>query len=97
MAKFTDLPELEADFDSDGDVDGGDFLIWQRGESPNPLSSSDLDDWQANFGYVAGSITPASTTVPEPASIVLLLSAFACGLRRRRLTWTQPKWETSVQ
>ena len=32
------------------DVAGGDFLAWQRGESPYPLSSSDLAEWQAEFG-----------------------------------------------
>ena len=41
---------LVPDFDDDGDVDGNDFLAWQRGESPNPLSQSDLDNWQASFG-----------------------------------------------
>ncbi|MCA9235194.1 MAG: hypothetical protein KDA44_06970, partial [Planctomycetales bacterium] len=38
------------DFDEDGDVDGGDFLAWQRGNSPTPLSADDLAAWQANFG-----------------------------------------------
>ncbi|MCA9259886.1 MAG: hypothetical protein KDA61_11830, partial [Planctomycetales bacterium] len=37
------------DFDGDADVDGHDFLFWQRGLSPTPLSSADLGDWQANF------------------------------------------------
>lgn len=32
----------------DGDVDGRDFLVWQRGESP--ASAGDLADWQANYG-----------------------------------------------
>ena len=41
---------LPGDFDFDGDVDGHDFLKWQRGESPNPLSQSDLADWEANYG-----------------------------------------------
>ena len=38
------------DNDHDFDVDGFDFIKWQRGESPNPLSQSDLDDWEANYG-----------------------------------------------
>jgi len=38
------------DFNGDGIVDGLDFLKWQRGESPNPLSQSDLADWEANYG-----------------------------------------------
>lgn len=56
------------DFDDDGDVDGDDFLAWQRGESPNPSSAEDLATWKANYG------TPASplAVVPEPASTLLL-------------------------
>lgn len=41
---------LPGDFDGDGDSDGRDFLAWIRGNSPNPLSSSDLSNWQANYG-----------------------------------------------
>jgi T5SS/PEP-CTERM-associated repeat protein len=59
------------DFDGDGDVDGRDFLVWQRGNSPNPLSASDLADWQANYG--SGSLVAASSAVPEPGCIVLLV------------------------
>lgn len=62
---------LLADFDIDGDVDGADFLTWQRGESPNPLSQSDLADWEANYGTVAP-LTATSTTVPEPATGLML-------------------------
>jgi len=29
-------PPQPGDFDEDGDVDGGDFLLWQRGGSPSP-------------------------------------------------------------
>lgn len=41
---------LPGDFDNDGDVDGRDFLTWQRGGSPAPLSSADLASWQNNYG-----------------------------------------------
>jgi len=34
--------EPTADFNDDGVADGSDFLLWQRGESPNPLSQNDL-------------------------------------------------------
>ena len=35
---------------SDGDVDGRDFLIWQRNTSTAPASTGNLADWQANYG-----------------------------------------------
>jgi hypothetical protein len=57
------------DFDSDGDVDGRDFLAWQRGNSPTPLSASDLADWQGNYGFGA---LAATTAVPEPGCLALL-------------------------
>jgi len=60
------------DFDGDGDVDGHDFLLWQRGGSPNPLSQSDLADWEANYG-TASPIVATSTAVPEPCAGVMLL------------------------
>jgi hypothetical protein len=61
------------DFDGDGDVDGRDFLRWQRGQSPSPLSAGDLAQWKANYG--AGPLA-AITSVPEPSSVLLI----ACGL-----------------
>ncbi len=47
------VQSLSGDFDNDGDVDGRDFLAWQRGGSPSPLSSADLTTWQSNYGSVA--------------------------------------------
>jgi hypothetical protein len=75
---------LPGDFDNDGDVDGRDFLIWQRGGSPTALSASDLADWQSNYG--TGSLAAVTSAVPEPGTG---LFATACGLaflagRKRR-------------
>lgn len=70
------------DFDLDGDVDGRDFLAWQRGGSPTPLSTSDLADWQANFGTV-GPLLATSKTVPEPGGLWLLTTGLLAMLSRR--------------
>jgi hypothetical protein len=59
------------DFDGDGDVDGNDFLLWQRGGSPDPLSSGDLALWQSEFGNVLA--VPAVASVPEPSAAMLAL------------------------
>jgi hypothetical protein len=75
-------PLMPGDFDFDGDVDGRDFLVWQRGDSPDPLSVSDLADWQANYGTSAGTL--ASVTVPEPTGAVILLVAASVSLLRPR-------------
>lgn len=69
------------DFDGDGDVDGADFLAWQRGESPNPLSAADLAAWQTNYGATASTV--AVNAVPEPQTMLLLvLSLLGWGCRR---------------
>jgi hypothetical protein len=60
---------LGGDFNGSGATNGRDFLEWQRGNSPDPFSSGDLGDWQANYG--AGALTATNTAVPEPSSIIL--------------------------
>jgi hypothetical protein len=56
---------IPGDFDEDEDVDGRDFLVWQRNQSVG-----DLEDWQTNYG--AGALS-ASIAVPEPSAFVLVL------------------------
>ncbi len=64
---------LPGDFDEDTGIDGADFLLWQRGGSPTPLSASDLADWEAGYGVPALSAATAGIgAVPEPSSLVLL-------------------------
>lgn len=72
-------PRPYGDHDNDGDVDGGDFLVWQRGESTDPLSAIDLADWRANFGAAA-----SSTSVPEPGAATLALLTAGWGWCRGR-------------
>jgi hypothetical protein len=60
-----------ADFDGDGDVDGRDFLMWQRGESPNLGSAADLALWQVQYGN-PGELSNA-VAVPEPLTALMAL------------------------
>ena len=80
------LVALAGDFDIDGDVDGFDFLKWQRGESPNPLSASALADWETNYGTVAP-LSATSAAVPEPSSAVLLIALAAVSILPRRVCY----------
>jgi hypothetical protein len=79
MTLGTDKP---GDFDSDGDVDGRDFLRWQRGQSPTANSWQDLLDWQ--FDYDAANQNATVHAVPEPTAWVIssLTLLLAVSLRR---------------
>jgi hypothetical protein len=63
------VPTVDGDFDNDNDVDGADFLMWQRGESPNPLDPGDLTAWKESYGM--SSTAPAVAAMPEPTTAVL--------------------------
>ncbi|MAT67978.1 MAG: hypothetical protein CMJ58_00465 [Planctomycetaceae bacterium] len=71
------------DFDVDDDVDGSDFLIWQRGGSPHPVSQYELIDWQVNFGTRTPP-GPSSATVPEPTGMLLIAVGTTCAASGRR-------------
>ncbi len=77
---------LAGDFDDDGDVDGADFLAWQRGESLTPNSPGDLAVWEANYGMVLGGASALAAAVPEPSSMLLMIVAAGVAVFRRRST-----------
>lgn len=63
---------LDGDFDRDGNVDGQDFLSWQRGEVTNPPSGPDLLAWQDNYGMNSNMLASVGTAVPEPTAGLLV-------------------------
>jgi hypothetical protein len=69
------------DFDADGDVDGNDYLLIQRGLGTT-TDAGDIADWKANFG---ASATGAAGAVPEPSALLLaaLTAIGSIGARRR--------------
>ena len=85
---LTVLSKSDADFDVDTDIDGADFLIWQRGfgvgttfpqgdaNGDGDVDASDLSIWGFLFSTSTGSLVAVATTVPEPASSFLLLVGF---------------------
>ncbi len=81
------------DFDADGDVDGRDFLVWQRDSGQTArlraddnndglVDAADLEIWQDNYGQGG---TQALVAVPEPTSAGLAAIAITSflGLNRR--------------
>ena len=85
----------DADFDDDDDVDGADFLTWQRGfgltGQPNKstgdangdgdVNDLDLAIWETQYGTIPPLAGVAA--VPEPASLALILLA-TCGVMGSR-------------
>ena len=81
-------PTPDADFNGDGVVDGGDFLIWQRGfglagqtnnsmgdaNLDGSIGGADLDVWKEQFGQPS---SMSLTAVPECGSAALALMAIA--------------------
>jgi len=70
-------PGPDGDFDGDGDVDGADFLAWQRDTSLGSLS-----DWETNYG-TSGAVA-ATASVPEPSTAAMMLLAAISGAALRR-------------
>jgi hypothetical protein len=86
-------PGDDADFDNDNDVDGNDFLIWQRGvgvgtdnatgdaDGDGMVNGLDLAIWRTAYGSPA---VAAVGVIPEPASLMLAgLGLAACRLAGR--------------
>jgi hypothetical protein len=72
------------DFNEDGFVDAADYTVWRDGFGSR-YDEDDRADWLANFG-AGGSAggAAASTSVPEPASLVLLAIGVSLASGRRR-------------
>jgi hypothetical protein len=76
---------IPGDFDSDGDVDGADFVAWQTNfpkatgatlaqgdaDGDGDVDGADFVAWQTNFPYTPA---PGASPIPEPASISMLLA-----------------------
>ncbi len=77
------------DFDLDGDVDGNDFLLWQRGLG-GTYSDLDLADWKNHYGASDPiALQAAQRTVPEPNTLLLVsLSLFLVRSSFTRLNFT---------
>lgn len=86
-------PAIPGDFDSDNDVDGADFVVWQTNfpkQTGGTLATGDSDGdgdvdgadfvvWQTHFPYPTG-----TAVVPEPSAVLLAAIGLVVGYVRRR-------------
>ncbi len=75
-------PTTDADFDNDGDVDGADFLAWQRGfgtgttnaegdaDGDGDVDAADLAEWRGEYGSPAPIAAPAQAVAAAPQVVV---------------------------
>lgn len=88
---FVSLP---GDFNGDGEVNGGDLLVWQGAFGQTGLGDADDDGdsdgrdyliWQRNYGRTWDDLLPLSaiTSVPEPNSAILCAMAVSTAFLRR--------------
>ncbi len=68
LRDFQASASTPGDFDLDGDVDGQDFLAWQR----NDGTPDGLADWRNNYGTTASIATANTAPVPEPTCAALI-------------------------
>lgn len=89
------IVELPADADGDKDVDGFDFVTWQRtlgsrtqlaadSNRDGIVNAADLSLWQQQFGSAIVGNAASNSSVPEPGSLQLIFVALGGALRARR-------------
>jgi hypothetical protein len=74
------------DHNGDGKVDAADYVHWRKNDSGNDQGYA---DWRANFGNPpggGGASVGGQSTVPEPATALLALTALAGFVSRRQPT-----------
>jgi T5SS/PEP-CTERM-associated repeat protein len=79
---------LPGDFNGNAQVDAADYVVWRKTGG----SQAGYNTWRANFGESpgGGSVASANATVPEPASLVMVIAAFV-GVS----TWRLRAWKVS--
>jgi T5SS/PEP-CTERM-associated repeat protein len=91
------VPGLAGDYNGDGSVDAADYVVWRAmegqmgaglaadGNGDHVVDGDDYEFWQSNFGASLAGQAPLGGAVPEPHSIMLLLSGLLLVVGRERV------------
>lgn len=81
VGSFEYTPPMPGDFNFDGRVDAADYTVWRNGFAANERPLSEYAMWRANYGVPQSSV--ASSSVPEPASpLLLVIASLMLGARK---------------
>ncbi|HEX5472968.1 MAG TPA: hypothetical protein VFW73_13835 [Lacipirellulaceae bacterium] len=88
---FLGFAALAGDYNADGRVDAADYVLWRKTDG----TPDRYNTWRMHFGQTAGSGASAiaNATVPEPASIlILLMGMLAMSSHRHRPEMPQARY-----
>jgi hypothetical protein len=81
------IPGIPGDYNANGIVDAADYAVWRKGLGTT-YTSQQYNVWRAHFGQPIGTGSDASVsaTVPEPATLMMVVMAMIVMYSRQRAT-----------
>ncbi len=105
VSVLTTAAVVTGDYDSDGDADGADFLVWQRtlgsttvldadGSGNGAVDAADLDKWKEAFAGSPSISAGHLSAIPEPRTLVHFYTVIVLINLGRLAAWRQ--WMTQM-
>ena len=90
FGSYSRRPHAHGDYNQNGVVDAADYVVWRKGLGTTYMQN-DYDVWRTHFGQtVGGGSGPiGNSTIPEPATAVVLIVGMLAMFTGRRATVSQ--------